>query len=218
MPEMSLSDDPMTVAGLQSLGRFLDWSREMPKPSQEQFWLIIRSRPEAVRAAIAPLMDDQAPSSERLQALGTISGMLFPDSDDPRGSSVGDAVEDSPAPRQVSTNSMEDIFIERVRELMGKKHVTQKELATKIGCTQPAISQMLNRRCRPQKLTILKIAAALGVDAQDLWPDLEVAEMLDAVDSFQSGYVMTEAEARAFRSTTPSNRPKLQAKALPSRQ
>ena len=218
MPEISLSDDPMTVAGLQSLGRFLDWSREMPGASRERFWLAIRSHPEAVRAAIGPLMDDRAPSPERLKALGTISQILFPDSGDPEDDLVGDAVEDSPAPQRVSTNSMEDVFIERVRDLMERKCVTQKDLAAKIGCTQPAISQMLNRRCRPQKQTILKIAAALGVDAQDLWPDLEVAEMLDAVDSFQSGHVMTEAEARALRNSVPSNRPKLQAKALPSRQ
>ena len=77
---------------------------------------------------------------------------------------------------------------------------------------------MLNRSCRPQKKTILKLAEALNVQARDLWPDIDVAEMLDAVASFQhDDYVMTEAEARALSDTSRRNRPKIQAKSLPIR-
>lgn len=162
-------------------------------------------------------MDDRASESERLRELRTISDMLFAVPEDPEaGLADGDAEGEEPPPR-VSTDSMEDVFIGRVRNLMERKRISQTDLAGRIGCTQPAISQMLNRRCRPQRQTILKIADALGVDARDLWPDLEVAEMLDAVECFQSGYVMTEDEARALRDAKPSNRPKLQPKALPSR-
>jgi hypothetical protein len=77
---------------------------------------------------------------------------------------------------------------------------------------------MLNRNCRPQKKTILKLAEALHVQACDLWPDIEVAEMLDAVASFQQDdYVMTDAEARALSDPSRRNPPKVRAKSLPTR-
>lgn len=101
---------------------------------------------------------------------------------------------------------------------METKRISQQELADLVGCSQPAISQMLNRSCRPQKKTILKIAEALQGQAQDLWPDIDVAEMLDAVASFQqSDYVMTEAEALALSDTSRTTRPRIQAKLLPTR-
>ena len=63
---------------------------------------------------------------------------------------------------------------------------------------------MLNRTCQPQKQTILKLAEALNVQASDLWPDIDMTEMLDAVASFQQDdHVMTEAEARTL---PPQNR------------
>jgi transcriptional regulator with XRE-family HTH domain len=102
---------------------------------------------------------------------------------------------------------------------MTEKCVTQQELAQRIGCSQPAVSQMLNRSCRPQKKTILKLAEALNVRPQELWPDLEVADMLDAVASFQQEeYAMTEAEAEALRETSRRNSAKIPVRSLPARQ
>lgn len=96
-------------------------------------------------------------------------------------------------------DSHEATFAHRLRDLMEAKQISQNELADRVGCSQPAISQMLNRNRRPRKKTILKFAEALNVYARDLWPDIEVAEMLDAIASFQQDvYVMTEAEARAL--------------------
>lgn len=121
-------------------------------------------------------------------------------------------------------DSQEQSFADRLSILMDAKRISQLELAARIGCTQPAISQMLSRKSRPQKRTILKLAEALGVNATmqnatDLWPDIDVVEMLDAVVSFQEdGYVMTEAEAAALKGTSSRNRPKLPVKSLPSRQ
>ena len=221
MPEALLPDDPKTVDGLQSLERFLIWFHGMPKQRRERLLHAVQLKSESLSTAIAPriraLMDDRTSESERLRELGTISDMLFADPEDPETGLAGGDAQSEPAPPRVPTGSMEDVFIERVRNLMERKRISQTDLAGRIGCTQPAISQMLNRRCRPQKQTILKIADALGVDARDLWPDLEVAEMLDAVESFQSDYMMTEDEARALRDAKPSGRPKLQPKGLPSR-
>ena len=53
---------------------------------------------------------------------------------------------------------------------MAATGMTQVELAEKVGIGQPAISMMLNRTCRPQKKTVQKLAAALGVAPVDLWP------------------------------------------------
>jgi transcriptional regulator with XRE-family HTH domain len=53
---------------------------------------------------------------------------------------------------------------------MESNGLTQAELAAKVGVGQPAISMMLNRSCRPQKKTVRRIATALGVTVEELWP------------------------------------------------
>lgn len=93
-----------------------------------------------------------------------------------------------------------------------------EKLADRAHCSQPAISQMLNRACRPQKKTILKLAEALNVEARDLWPDIDMVEALDAVAGFQQpDYVMTPAEALSLADASKRNPPKLRAKSLPTR-
>lgn len=115
-------------------------------------------------------------------------------------------------------DSQETAFADRLRDLMALKCVTQEGLARRIGCSQPAISQMLNRKCRPQKTTILKLADALHVAPRELWPDIEVADLLDAAAAFaEEGRPMTEAEARALRDGSKRNSPKIPVRALPSR-
>jgi transcriptional regulator with XRE-family HTH domain len=114
-------------------------------------------------------------------------------------------------------NTQEESFATRLKNLMISKQISQRELADRTGCSQPAISQMLNRRCRPRKQTILKLAEALHAEPRELWPDIEVAEMLDAVASFQEDdHTMTAAEASALSATANQNRPKFQSKSLPT--
>jgi len=56
------------------------------------------------------------------------------------------------------------------------------------------------------------------VHPRELWPDIKVADMLDAVASFQQDdYTMTAAEADALADTAKKNRPKARAKSLPTR-
>jgi lambda repressor-like predicted transcriptional regulator len=64
----------------------------------------------------------------------------------------------------------ERIFADRVQSRMAALEMTQGTLAEKIGIGQPAVSNMLNRKCRPQKRTVQKIAAALEIDPEELWP------------------------------------------------
>jgi transcriptional regulator with XRE-family HTH domain len=115
-------------------------------------------------------------------------------------------------------NAQEETFAERLKDLMSAKQISQQELAERIGCSQPAISQMLSRTCRPQKRTILRLAEALNMQPCELWPDIDVVDMLDAVASFQQDdYTMTAAEAGALADTAKKNRPKVRAKSLPAR-
>ena len=82
------------------------------------------------------------------------------------------ATQDHPdaAPILSEMDRQESTFAERLRDRMAATGMTQVELAEKVGIGQPAISMMLNRTCRPQKKTVQKLAAALGVAPVDLWP------------------------------------------------
>jgi transcriptional regulator with XRE-family HTH domain len=111
-------------------------------------------------------------------------------------SQVDEVAPDSSAERRATdTNSQEAAFAEKLHELMKSRGITQVELASRIGCSQPAISQMLKRQCRPQKATILKLASALGVDPRELWPDLDVTDILDTIAAAQQEETMSEVEA-----------------------
>ena len=101
--------------------------------------------------------------------------------------------------RAAELDTQEGEFAEKLRDLMKARAITQAELASRIGCSQPAISLMLKRQCRPQKNTILKLASALNVAPQELWPDLEITEMLDTVAAAQEEQIMSDAEADALR-------------------
>lgn len=64
----------------------------------------------------------------------------------------------------------EEQFAERLSRLLAKREMTQAELARRIGVGQSAVSMLLSRKCRPQPRTLGKIAEALGVRIEDLWP------------------------------------------------
>ncbi len=114
-------------------------------------------------------------------------------------------------------DSQEAQFADRLRQIMKDKHITQKQLAARVECTQPAISQMLNRKCRPQRSTLEKIATALQVDIRELWPDIDVVDYLDSIAAFeQDGQVMSEAMAKALRDDQ-QPRSTIKGKTLPSR-
>ena len=61
-------------------------------------------------------------------------------------------------------------FAATLGRLMAERQLTQEELAERIGVGQSAISMLLKRRCRPQRRTLGKMAEALGVPVDELWP------------------------------------------------
>ncbi len=230
MADTLLPDNDQTVNRFTSIACVLEWMRSMSPAERQRFIATLLECSDDVQnvvvSMLAVLKNHDASRNERQRALMTMADALHlnPYEDGKYGlglvASEADAAERHPAlAREVEKmNSQEATFAARLKELMETKRVSQQELADRVGCSQPAISQMLNRNCRPQKKTILKLAEALNVQAHDLWPDIEVAEMLDAVASFQQpDYVMTEAEARALSDTSNRNRPKIRAKSLPTR-
>ncbi len=112
-------------------------------------------------------------------------------------------------------DSREASFWRKVHEIMKSRAITQLQLADRLGITQPAVSQMLNRRCRPQRSTIMSLATALGVEPGELWPDLEVSDLLDETATFQQEQPMTESEAAAIQRTLKRDVPKVPARPLP---
>ena len=228
MAEALLLEDPKTLPRLDSIACVFEWIRSMPVAERKRFVGALIECNDGVQGVVVSLLnvvkDPRATPAERKRALITIADALFPNPDEQDGEYGQDLVASeayastkiAPLARQVEKmNVQEEAFASRLRELMDAKRISQRELAERIGCSQPAISQMLRRMCRPQKKTILRLAEAFGVEPRELWPDIDVADMLDAVAGFQQDdYVMSAAEAAAFADTSNKNRPKIRAKSL----
>jgi transcriptional regulator with XRE-family HTH domain len=67
----------------------------------------------------------------------------------------------------------EAAFAATLARLMAEREMTEAQLAEWSGVGQSAISMLLKRRCRPQRRTLPKLAEALGVTAEELWPGFE---------------------------------------------
>jgi transcriptional regulator with XRE-family HTH domain len=226
-----LHDNPQTVARLDSIACLFEWMQELPLAERKRFLARLAECSDAVQRVVIKLLGviknpDTTPA-ERQRALSTIADALFINPDETDGGYGQDLAISEPyaagkVPRLAreveKMNTQEATFAQRLRELMEAKRISQQELADRAHCTQPAISQMLNRACRPQKKTILKLAEALNVQPRDLWPDIDVVEALDAVAGFQQpDYVMTPAEAGALSDKSRRNSPKIRARSLPTR-
>jgi transcriptional regulator with XRE-family HTH domain len=184
---------------------------EMSRESRIQLLYALANCTDTVQQTLADLVataDDRHSTEEaRARAQAAICQIIRVHGQ--RGANCKNAVnmearviESTPEADQMlmQTGSQEAKFAQTLRELMKAKGITQAELANRSGCTQPAISQMLSRRCRPQKRTIFKLASALSVAATDLWPDLDVLEILDAVHSAQNeNEPLSDEEAAAIK-------------------
>lgn len=132
-----------------------------------------REMQEIVLEMAAIVSDESSTDDERLAAFDAMMEALFP------GTSA-DILEvyhrglKSPEAAQAAADlkAEEREFADRVRKLMLERNVTQDQLAQAIGIGQPAVSNILNRRCRPQRRTIVRFAEALNVQPEELWPNL----------------------------------------------
>ena len=127
---------------------------------------------------IEPMNSGELDEHELRSSQSLLAEMLFPNAD-ARGVPGLDLVEAEamartrePEAAEIlhSMDAEEASFAERLSALMAERGLTQAELATKIGVGQPAILMMLNRSCRPQRKTVAKLAVALSVTPERLWP------------------------------------------------
>lgn len=119
----------------------------------------------------AIVASDDTDADEKQHALDVLVEALFP------SFSVDvceyDATKNASTEARAARSAIEEeeaAFSEKVQSLMKSRGLTQAELAAKTGVGQPAISNILNRRSRPQRRTIVRLADALGVDPAELWP------------------------------------------------
>jgi lambda repressor-like predicted transcriptional regulator len=129
------------------------------------------------RKLFATLSDPQSDADDRALTAMTLADVLFPNfhegelgSDLHEGEALG--AQQSPATRETleCMDREEATFAERLRAVMKSRDVTQVQLAERIGVGQSAIAMMLQRQCRPQRRTVTRMAEALGVSAEALWP------------------------------------------------
>jgi lambda repressor-like predicted transcriptional regulator len=119
--------------------------------------------------------DPEATEDERDRAINTVVEAMFPAlADDFIQSESRLRLEEEAIATNARLRAQEQEFSHRLERVMQAKKWTQEMLAEKAGVSQPAISNMLNRQCRPQRRTIQKFAAVLGVSPDELWPGFSV--------------------------------------------
>ena len=130
-----------------------------------------------IREMMEILNDPSTEEDDRDMTLLTLADALFPN---PHGGKLGQDLEESERigaeyseEMRIALEEMdkeEETFAARLRNLMESRGITQQQLAETLQIGQPAISNILNRQCRPQRKTVLRIANALRVEPDSLWP------------------------------------------------
>lgn len=185
-----------------------------------------------VRSMFAVIEHEHTTDDDRHRAFATIADALHLKPEDGHGSygldfrkSQAEIATKHPDPawrpivadRHAQMDSQEATFADRVKAILQQKNITQEELAERIGCTQSAVSKMLSRQSRPQRKTILKMANALSVEPTALWPDLEVAAILDSVADMLNDRELTPAQADAIDAAALRPPVDVKTRELPSR-
>jgi lambda repressor-like predicted transcriptional regulator len=144
-------------------------------------FLEIKSAYDECEADIRAVIDDMcavcgsddASEEQKRRALHTIIEALFPSlaADVFDGLKHMRSLPESQA-FEMEMDAQEATFAERLKATMESKGWSQEKLAERTGVGQPAISNMLNRQSRPQTRTVLKLAEALDVAPEELWPEI----------------------------------------------
>ncbi len=133
-----------------------------------------------IRAMLDILTDPETDEDDCEMTLMTLADALFPN---PHEGRMGMDLQESERLGASHSEEMrravdemdkeEATFAQRLRDIMEREGVTQQTLAEKLGIRQSAISNMLNRQCRPQRRTVLRLAESLDVAPTDLWPGFQ---------------------------------------------
>ena len=116
------------------------------------------------------LVDEEATEDDRSMAASTIVEAIFPSLSVDMIDGFSNKMQ-STATRKLreELDAEEATFANRLRAIMESKNISQEQLALLTGVSQPAISNMLNRKCRPQRRTLVRLAQALDVVESELW-------------------------------------------------
>jgi lambda repressor-like predicted transcriptional regulator len=157
-----LQESGLSVEGLQLLRAYIECSNEVQ---------------EGIRELLVACQDPKTSEDDRQMMLHSLADALFPQTHDGQLGLDLEASEKMGAVHSEETRSVfeemdreEATFAARLAAFLKERSITQEELAARIGVGQPAISNMLSRQCRPQRRTVLRLAEALGVSPQELWP------------------------------------------------
>jgi lambda repressor-like predicted transcriptional regulator len=133
-----------------------------------------------IREMLEVLNDPNTDNDDRDMTLRTLADALFPN---PHNGKLGIDLEESEKVGADYSEEMratleemnreEETFADRLRSVLETQGITQEQLAQKAGVGQPAISNILNRQCRPQRRTVRRLADAIGVQPSELWPGFE---------------------------------------------
>ncbi len=122
------------------------------------------------------LSDPATDADDRALAAMTLADVLFPNFHEGElGSDLEECeamAKHTPESRETLARMDEEeaVFADRLRAAMKERGVTQIQLAERLGVGQSAIAMMLQRQCRPQRRTIARMAEALEVQPETLWP------------------------------------------------
>lgn len=132
-----------------------------------------------IRDMLEIIHDPNTDNDDRNMALSTLADALFPN---PHEGQLGMDLEESEKhgaeyseEMRITLEAMdqeEKNFADRLRHVMEQQKITQEDLAARIHVGQPAISNMLNRQCRPQRRTVYRLAESLGISPEELWPGI----------------------------------------------
>jgi lambda repressor-like predicted transcriptional regulator len=122
-----------------------------------------------IRNTLATINDPATDEDDRVMALHTLAEALFPERHDGLLGRDLAELDDELATVESDLQQEETHFAERLAALMHERGLSQADLARRMGIGQPAISNMLNRRARPQQATVNRFAEALGVEPSELW-------------------------------------------------
>ncbi len=116
------------------------------------------------------LVSEDATEEDRTMAVATMVEAIFPSLSVDMIDGFSNQMQ-STATRKLrdDLDAEEATFANRLRSIMETKNVSQEQLALLTGVSQPAISNMLNRKCRPQRRTVVRLAQALEVNEDELW-------------------------------------------------
>jgi predicted XRE-type DNA-binding protein len=118
------------------------------------------------------IVDETATEEDKAHAAETMVEALFPKltADMQEGITNAMHTRRSKAARE-ELDKEEEMFATKLKMAMEAADISQTRLAELTDVSQPAISNMLNRKCRPHRGTVEKLARALKVPPTELWPD-----------------------------------------------